>query len=137
MTVLRAARDAAVLSGIPSTAWALRRGRDPLEATKAAGRIVLPDTTRTVPLLIAGAGVHAALSLGWTVVVARTLPRDAGRAQTALHGALMGGAIAALDLGLARVVRHPRLRAIRELPLGPQVADHVAFGVIAAVRAAS
>src|SRR5205814_4681241 len=33
---------AAVVSGAPSTLWALARGRDPLEATRAAGSIVAP-----------------------------------------------------------------------------------------------
>ena len=133
--VIRAAHDAAAWSGLPSTVWSIAHGRSPFEATKAAGRLLLPNSRRTVPLILAAGAVHAALSLAWTAVIVRTLPHGAGRAQTALHGAMMGGAIAAVDLGLAHVVRHPRFAGVRELEVLPQVADHIAFGVIAALRA--
>jgi hypothetical protein len=66
--------------------------------------------------------VHLGVSLAWTLVL------DRAGVRTARGGAVAGLAIAALDLGvLGR--RLPRLRA---LPLGPQVADHAAFGAIAA-----
>ena len=106
-------------SGLPSTVHALATGRDPLEATKAAGALVLRRETRTVPLVAVAVPVHLALSLGWGVVLAAAL-----RPPSALRGALAGLAIAALDLGVAG--RHvPRMRA---LPLLPQLADHVAYG---------
>jgi hypothetical protein len=133
--IVRAAAVAAVVSGAPSTLWSIRHGRDPLEASKAAGQLLLPNSKRTLPLLASATVAHAALSMGWTVVIARTLPRGAELAQTALHGAMMGGAIAALDLGAAHVVHHPRLAGIRALPVAPQVADHVAFGIVAALAA--
>ena len=63
-----------------------------------------------------------ALSLGWTVALDRAGVRGVRR------GALAGLAIAALDLRVAGR-RYPRIRA---LPLLPQVADHAAFGAIAA-----
>ena len=65
--------------------------------------------------------VHLALSLGWTLAL------DRAGVRTARGGALAGLAIAALDLGVAGR-RFPRVRA---LPLGPQLADHAAFGAIA------
>jgi hypothetical protein len=111
---------AAVVSGAPSTAHALATGRDPLEATLAAGSLLLPGETRRVPLLAAAVPVHLALSLGWAVVLDRAGVRGA-RA-----GAVAGLAIAALDLGLVGR-RLPRLRA---LPLWPQVADHIAYGAV-------
>lgn len=129
--ISRAAFWAAVLSGLPSTAWSIAHHRDPLEATRAAGLMVLPDDSRSLPLAGAAAAVHGALSLGWTCVIARTLPQDAGRARSVLHGALLGAAIAGLDLGVAHVVRTPRFAPIRELPVAPQLADHVAFGAVA------
>ncbi|HJQ41617.1 MAG TPA: hypothetical protein VJ831_00905 [Jatrophihabitantaceae bacterium] len=135
--IVRAGVVAAAVSGLPSTLWSLRHGRDPLEATKAAGRLLLPNGRRTVPLLGSAAVAHIVLSLGWSELIVRTLPRGAGRAQTALHGVMMGGAIAALDLGLAHVIRTPRLAGIRDLPVWPQVADHLAFGMIAALTGAS
>jgi hypothetical protein len=122
MRVVRAAAWAAALSGIPSTAHALASGRDPLEALYAAGTIMLPRESRPGRLLAAAIPVHVALSLGWTVVLDRTGVRGARR------GVAAGLAIAAFDLGIAGR-RYARIRA---LPLLPQVADHVAFGVIAA-----
>ena len=122
MRVLRAAAWAAALSGIPSTAHALAIGRDPLEAAYAAGTIVLPGATSPARLLAAGVTAHLAISLGWTVALDRAGVRSAGR------GALAGLAIGAFDLGLVGR-RMPRIRA---LPLLPQLADHAAFGAIAA-----
>jgi hypothetical protein len=113
---------AAILSGLPSTAYALARGRDPLEATLAAGALLLPDERRPGRLLLAAVPAHLAISLGWAALLAATLPRH----RTTLAGAAAGLAIAAIDLGvLAR--SHPRVRA---LPLGPQLADHAAYGAI-------
>ncbi len=113
---------AAVFSGVPSTVHAVLTGRDPLEAAYAAGSIALPDTTRRWALLAAGVGVHTVLSLGWALVLAALLPRRGA----AVAGGAAGLAIAALDLGiLGRAL--PR---IRDLPLLPQVADHVAYGAL-------
>jgi hypothetical protein len=121
MSVLRAAAAAAVLSGIPSTVHALLTDRDPLEPTLAAGSILLPGETRRTRLVAAAVPVHLALSLVWTVAL------DRGGIRSARSGALAGLAIAALDLGLVGR-RFPRIRA---LPVLPQVADHLAFGVVA------
>ena len=111
---------AAVLSGAPSTLHALATGRDPLEATTAAGSIVLPRATRTAALVAGAVPVHLALSLGWAFVLQRAGVRGP------LRGAAAGLVIAALDLGvLGR--RYPRLR---ELPPGPQLADHLAYGAV-------
>ena len=113
---------AAVVSGAPSTVHALATGADPLEATLAAGTLVLPRERRALPLLLAAVPVHVALSLGWGVALALSLPAR----RTTVAGAAAGLAIAALDLGVVGR-RHPRLRA---LPTGPQLADHVAFGAV-------
>ncbi|HSL64662.1 MAG TPA: hypothetical protein VK874_08390 [Gaiellaceae bacterium] len=112
---------AALPSGVPSTAWALATGRDPLEATLAAGSLLLRRETRRVPLVLAAVPVHLALSVGWGAVLAHALPRP-----TAARGAVAGLAIAALDLGLV-ARHHPRVRA---LPLLPQLADHLVYGAI-------
>jgi hypothetical protein len=120
MRVLRAAAWAAALSGIPSTAHALATGRDPLEAARAAGTILLPQETRPDRLLAAAVPIHVGISLAWTIVLARAGVRGA------IRGGIAGLAIAALDLGFA-ARWFPR---IRRLPLGPQLADHAAFGAI-------
>jgi len=119
--VLGAAAWAAALSGIPSTVHAFATGRDPLEAVLAAGSVLLPRETSRAKLVAAAVPVHLALSLGWTLVL------DRAGVRTARGGALAGLAVAALDLGLLRRA-FPRVRA---LPLGPQLADHAAFGAIA------
>jgi hypothetical protein len=118
---VRAAAWAALLSGTPSTLHALATGRDPLEATVAAGSILLPGETRRTRLLAAAVPVHLALSLGWALALDRAGVRGARR------GALTGLAIGVVDLSLAARVL-PRIRA---LPLVPQLADHVAYGAVA------
>jgi hypothetical protein len=116
---------AGVLSGAPSTLHALATGRDPLEASLAAGTLLLRDEQRPARLLAAASVVHAALSLGWAVVLAAVLPRR----RTVLAGAAAGLAIAALDLGLVGR-RYERIRALAPVP---QVLDHVAYGVTVGV----
>lgn len=113
---------AAVVSGAPSTVHALWAGRDPLEATLAAGSIVLPDEQRRGRLIASAGLTHGAISLFWGLVLARVLPRS----HTTSCGAAAGLAIAAIDLGLIGR-RFPRLRA---LPAAPQVADHLVFGAV-------
>jgi hypothetical protein len=117
---LAAGAVAAVASGAPSTLWALAAGRDPLEATVAAGSLLLPGETRRGRLVPAAIPVHLTLSLSWAVLLALVLPprRRVGA------GAAAGLAIAALDLGVVGR-RFPRVRA---LPTLPQLADHVAYG---------
>jgi hypothetical protein len=128
-TAIRAGVVAVVLSGAPSTLHALATGRDPLEASRAAGSLVLPRETRTQPLMLASAITHTALSLGWATVLSRVLPRDHERSS----GALAGLAIAAIDLGVVGR-RYPR---IRDLHVAPQLADHIAFGLVVGTVLAS
>jgi hypothetical protein len=122
---LEAGAVAAVVSGAPSTAWALATGRDPLEATLAAGSMLLRGETRRGRLLAVAVPVHLALSLSWGVLLALSLPRR----RSVEVGALAGLAIAALDLG-AVGRRFPRVRA---LPLLPQLADHALYGATVGV----
>ncbi len=124
-----AAQDAAVagtlawaLSGLPSTVWTLVRGGNPLVEAQAAGTLLLSRTAGRAALLVAGAGAHTVLSYGWATVLALSLPGR--RAREA--GAVAGLAIAALDLGIIGR-RYP---AIRALPALPQIADHLAFGLL-------
>jgi len=118
---IRAGAWAAVVSGAPSTVHALLTGRDALEATKAAGSILLPRETRTARLVGAAVPVHLTLSFGWAFVLQRA------RVHGAARGALAGLAIAALDLGVVG----SRLPRVRALPLAPQVADHLVYGAVA------
>ncbi|MDT4961214.1 MAG: hypothetical protein QOF87_861 [Pseudonocardiales bacterium] len=128
---LRAGTVAAVLSGVPSTVWALATRTDPLEPSLAAGSMLLPSATSRPRLLVAAAGVHVALSLGWAQALA-VVPGSPRRtpAGGSLWGAGAGLVIAALDLGLAHVSDSARLAAVRDLPVLAQVADHLAYGAI-------
>jgi len=117
---LAAGTVAALLSGMPSTVHALLTGGRPLEASLAAGTLVLPRERRPGRLLVAAVPVHLALSLGWALALAAVLPRR----RTACFGALAGVGIAALDLGLLG----RRFARIRALPQVAQVADHLAYG---------
>jgi hypothetical protein len=112
---------AAVVSGAPSTAYAVAAGDDPLEATAAAGSMLLRSETRVPVLLAAAVPVHCGLSLGWGVVLSAVLPRR----RTVAWGSLAGLAIAALDLGVVG----RRFARIRRLAVLPQVADHVLYGL--------
>jgi hypothetical protein len=122
--MLRAGVVAATLSGAPSTVHALLTGLDPLAATRAAGTLIRPAGSPPLQLVAAGAFAHLAISAWWTTVLTRVLPLR----RPALEGAVAGLAIAALDLGLVG----RKKRAIADLPLLPQVADHVLFGILVA-----
>lgn len=71
--------------------------------------------------MLAAVPVHLTLSFGWAAVLERVLP---ARREVAA-GTAAGLAIGALDLGVGRRA-FPRIRA---LPLLPQVADHVSYGL--------
>jgi hypothetical protein len=112
---------ATILSGIPSTAYALLIGRDPLEATRAAGAMIsMPDS------IAAAALVHASVSLFWCVLLWLVLPYR----HTALWALLASAAIAFLDLRLIAPVFFPEVAA---LDFWPQLADHLMWGACVGV----
>ena len=123
--VLLAGLASSVVSGFPSTVWTLLEGGDPAEGGRALGKVLLPREERTLVLLLAGAPVHLALSLGWAGVLAAVLPE----ADEPSYGALAGLAIAGLDLAVLGRFFPP----IKALPQGRQWADHVAFGLAVGV----
>jgi hypothetical protein len=110
---------AAVLSGVPSTAHAILTRIDPLEASMAAGTLLLPREHRRSRLLPAAMLAHGALSFGWAVVLALVLPQR----RTVAWSLPAGLAIAALDLGIVG----RRIERIRALATAPQVLDHLAY----------
>jgi len=116
---------AALVSGAPSTLHAFATRSSPLEATLAAGTLLLPRERRPLALVLAAVPVHLALSFGWALLLATLLPRR----RTVAAGVLAGLAIAALDLGVVGR-RNPRVRALPQLP---QVLDHVAYGAAVGV----
>ena len=114
---------ATVFSGLPSTLHALATGADPMEATRAAGRMLLPHATDPAILFAAAAVVHPAVSLFWTLVFAVLLPA-AHVTWWAIAGA---AAVGLLDL---RVIAPSLFPAVAALPFWPQLADHLAWGAL-------
>ena len=110
-----------MVSGIPSTVHALLTGGDVLAATRAAGTL-LPGR-RHRPGIAAGLVAHVVVSAAWTCVLAAAARRHRLGAG---GGAVAGLAIAALDLGIAARA-YP---AVRALPRGPQILDHLVFGAV-------
>jgi hypothetical protein len=119
---LAAGAAGAVLSELPSTGLALAGRSAPLEATLAAGTLLLPHERQRMRLILAAIPVHLALSLGWGLVLSHGLPRRGTR----VLGALAGLAIAAFDLAVVG----RRFARIAALPRLPQIADHLAFGAV-------
>lgn len=113
---------AAVLSGIPSTGHAWLTGGDLMEATRAAGAMLIPPESSDASLFCAAALVHATVSLFWTMVLSWVLPHQ----RTTLWALAALAAIAVLDL---RIIGRlfPEIYA---LPFWPQFADHLAFGAV-------
>lgn len=119
---------AALLSGAPSTLVALHRHgaagpafADLLAATRAAGTLLPPGG----PGLLRGCASHLGVSLLCGELLGRTLPER----RSALAGAGAGLGIGVVNLMIIGR-RYPHIRA---LPLGPQLADNVAFGLVFAL----
>jgi hypothetical protein len=109
---------ATLLSGIPSTLYALITGRDPLEATRAAAAM-LPFTRN---FFLNAVLVHCSVSLFWALVLWRVLPRRHAAAWATAAAALIG----IVDLRLMAPRFFPEVAA---LEFWPQMADHLAWGL--------
>ena len=112
---------ATLLSGIPSTVYALLTGGDPLEATQAAAAMLLRSESSLIKLLLAATLVHAAVSLFWSVVLWLALPDR----RTILWALLASAAIALVDL---RVIAPAFFPEVAALAFWPQFADHLMWG---------
>ncbi len=123
--MLEGALVASVLSGAPSVVHAIASGsaREGLgyaiDATRAIGTILPPGR----PGLIRGGVLHGVISLAAAELLALTVPRK----RSLLWGPLAGLVIGVLNLGVIAPRRFPALAAF---DLGPQIADHVAFGLV-------
>lgn len=120
---------ASLLGGAPSTVIAVVTGGP------GRGAEYLLDTTRRVGVLVPpfrpgltrGVVAHLAISLLVGEMLARVVPRR----RSVLWGGLAGLATGIVNVGVVG----RRIPAIASLPLGPQLADNVAFGVVFAVIA--
>lgn len=122
----RAWLAATLLSGLPSTIWALATGNDVLEPTRAAGGMLLPGETSTAKLVAAAAMVHPLVSAFWALVLWRLLPKRAALEWALLAALLIG----LLDLRLIAPAFFPRVAA---LEFWPQLADHFMWGAAYAI----
>jgi hypothetical protein len=114
---------ATVFSGLPSTTYALIIGANPLEATWAAGGMLLSMNAPAAQLFMAAAVVHCSVSAFWTVVFGALLPR-----RHVVYWALAGSAaVAWLDLRLIAPLLFP---SVATLPFWPQFADHLMWGAL-------
>lgn len=114
---------ATAFSGLPSTLYAAWTGADLLEATRAAGAMLVHGPASTAMLVGAAAIVHPLVSLFWTAVFGRLLPRR----HTAAWAVLGAAAVAVLDL---RVIAPLAFPSVATLAVGPQVADHLMWGAL-------
>lgn len=112
---------ATLLSGLPSTLYALATGADVLEATRAAGAMLTPAGSPLPQLLAAAAIAHGAISLFWVLVLTFALPRRG----TLLWGIAASALIALLDL---RVIAPWMFPEVARLAFWPQFADHLMWG---------
>lgn len=113
---------ASVLSGIPSTLWAIVTGGDVWEATLAAGAVLIGSDASFAQLFAAATVVHGSMSLFWAGVLCAVLPQR----WPVIGGMVAGLLITVLDI----LVIGQAFEAIRSLPFLPQLADHVMFGAI-------
>lgn len=128
--VIEAVAVASLLSGAPSTLVSLCRHRaavpvlaDLRRATDAAATVLPPGR----PGLVRGAIAHLTISAICGEVLARSLP---------LRHSVWWGASAGLAIGGVNLMVFGRwFPAIRALPLMPQLADNVAFGIVFALVA--
>ena len=119
--VFIAGSAATVLSGIPSTLYALLRHEDVSEATRAAGAMLIPAGSSMLALFGAAALVHVTISFFWASLLVRFLPR----AHVVLWAVAASIAIGVLDL---RVIAPLFFPEVARLDFWPQMADHVMWG---------
>ena len=123
--IVEATAVASMISAVPSSVHSLVANGDlrsvfddGMRATRAAGVLIPPGG----PSLRRGVIAHFVVSLLVGEFLARVLPNR----HTVIWGAVTGLLIGIFNLGV--VGRH--FSAIRQLPLGPQLADNMAFGAL-------
>jgi hypothetical protein len=94
-----------------------------MEATRAAGAMLIPMSSPTVALLVAAALVHSSVSFFWAAVLTWILPRK----RVFLWAVVAAVGIAILDL---RVIARLLFPAVYALDFWPQFADHLAWGAV-------
>ena len=112
---------ATLLSGLPSTLYALYRHEDVSEATRAAGAMLISPGSSMLELFQAAAVVHVGISFFWAALLVRFLPR---------RHVVSSAIAAAIAIGLfdLRVIAPFMFPEVAKLAFWPQMADHVMWG---------
>ena len=92
-----------------------------MEATRAAGAMLIPIGSSLADLIAAAAVVHSGISLFWAEVLGLLLPRR----NVAFVSILASALIAMIDLKLVAPHFFPTITA---LSFWPQFLDHLAWG---------
>jgi hypothetical protein len=112
---------ATLVSGAPSTVYAWLSGGDVLEATRAAGAMLVPANSSPGELVLAAGVVHVTVSFLWAALLVLVLPRR----HVVLWAVPAAGLIGLFDLRVVAPLYFPEVAA---LPLAPQMADHLMWG---------
>ena len=112
---------ATLFSGLPSTVWALLTGSDPLEATWAAGAMLMPMGAGPRLLFASAALVHLTVSLLWALIFWALLPQR----HVVLWSVVGSAVVAIVDL---RLIAPLMFQSIVALEFWPQFADHLMWG---------
>ena len=91
-----------------------------MEATRAAGAMLISPLASDLALFSAAALVHCTVSLFWAAILVWLLPRK----RVVLESLIAAALIALLDL---RIIG-PLFPQVYALPFWPQFADHLAWG---------
>jgi hypothetical protein len=119
--VLAAGWIATLVSGTPSTLYALLTGNDMTEATRAAGAMLVSASSSMPVLFLAAAVAHTSISFFWAAILVRILPRRHVVPWATAAAALIG----VLDLRLIAPAFFPE---VANLDFAPQMADHLMWG---------
>lgn len=114
---------ATVFSGIPSTVILTASGQDLWPPVRAVGLILLSSDAPAWMLLAAAGFVHCAVSLFWTLVIARLVPP----VSAPLYAVGASALIAVVDLRVIAPLLFPEVAA---LAFWPQFADHLMWGLL-------
>jgi hypothetical protein len=92
-----------------------------MEATRAAGAMLILPSSGLAALVLAAAVVHTAVSFFWAAILVFILPRR----HVIVWATVAAALIAWLDL---RVIAPAFFAEVAALEFGPQVADHLMWG---------
>lgn len=120
---------ATVVSGLPSTVHAVITGNDVMEATRAAGAMIVSPDSSLPQLFAAAAIVHGAVSLFWASILTPVLPHR----RTVYWAIAASALIAVLDLRIIAPMMFPE---VARLPFWPQFADHLMWGACVGITLA-